>query len=152
MGLEWVPRDDALKNHQVFGDEHFGTEAPCTMFEKKPLVNPGTGEKIDGLYTAWITPNNPAQLNSYTTEMVQGVIAGMHKASMDRSVVATIFTPSATESGTTIRITSRRGEFFPTIAGCVKAATGAGSDDTLILQSTASVDRPPRAAVDHPPK
>jgi len=64
------------------------------MFEKKPLVNPGTGEKVDGLYTAWITLNNPAQLNSYTTEMVKGVIAGMHKASMDRSVVATIFTGS----------------------------------------------------------
>lgn len=92
MALEWVPRDNALKNHQIFGDEHFGTTPPCTMFEKKPLVNPNTGEKIDGLYTVWITLNNPAQLNSYTTEMVKGVIAGMNKASMDRSVVATIFT------------------------------------------------------------
>jgi len=92
MALEWVPRDNVLKDHQIFGDEHFGTEPPCTMFEKKPLVNPNTGEKVDGLYTAWITLNNPAQLNSYTTEMVKGVIAGMHKASMDRAVVATIFT------------------------------------------------------------
>ena len=92
MALDWVPRDNVLKDHQIFGDEHFGTEPPCTMFEKKPLVNPNTGEKIDGLYTAWITLNNPAQLNSYTTKMVKGVIAGMHKASMDRSVVATIFT------------------------------------------------------------
>jgi 6-oxo-cyclohex-1-ene-carbonyl-CoA hydrolase len=92
MALEWVPRDNNLKNHQIFGDEHFGTEPPCTMYEKKPLVNPKTGEKIEGLYTAWVTLNNPAQLNSYTTEMVKGVIAGMGKASMDRSVVATIFT------------------------------------------------------------
>jgi len=92
MALDWVPRDNALKDHQIFGDEHFGTEPPCTMFEKKPLVNPNTGEKVDGLYTTWITLNNPAQLNSYTTKMVKGVIAGMHKASMDRSVVATIFT------------------------------------------------------------
>ena len=92
MALDWVPRDNVLKDHQIFGDEHFGTEPPCTMFEKKPLVNPNTGEKVDGLYTAWITLNNPAQLNSYTTQMVKGVIAGMHKASMDRSVVATIFT------------------------------------------------------------
>jgi len=92
MALDWVPRDNALKDHQIFGDEHFGTEPPCTMFEKKPLVNPNTGEKVDGLYTTWITLNNPAQLNSYTTEMVKGVIAGLHKASMDRSVVATIFT------------------------------------------------------------
>jgi 6-oxo-cyclohex-1-ene-carbonyl-CoA hydrolase len=92
MALDWVPRDNVLKDHQIFGDEHFGTEPPCTIFEKKPLVNPNTGEKVDGLYTAWITLNNPAQLNSYTTQMVKGVIAGMHKASMDRSVVATIFT------------------------------------------------------------
>jgi len=92
MALDWVPRDNVLKDHQIFGDEHFGTEPPCTMFEKKPLVNPNTGEKVDGLYTTWITLNNPAQLNSYTTKMVKGVIAGMHKASMDRSVVATIFT------------------------------------------------------------
>lgn len=92
MALDWVPRDNKLKDHQIFGDEHFGTTPPCTMFEKKPLVNPNTGEKIEGLYTAWITLNNPAQYNSYTTEMVKGVIAGLHKASMDRSVVATIFT------------------------------------------------------------
>jgi 6-oxo-cyclohex-1-ene-carbonyl-CoA hydrolase len=92
MSLEWVPRDNELKDHQVYTDDHFGTEPPCTMFEKKPLVNPATGEKVDGLYNAWITLNNPAQYNSYTTEMVKGVIAGMHKASMDRSIVATIFT------------------------------------------------------------
>ncbi len=92
MALDWVPRDNVLKDHQIFGDEHFGTEPPCTMFEKKPLLNPDTGETVDGLYTAWVTLNNPAQLNSYTTGMVKGVIAGMHRASMDRSVVATIFT------------------------------------------------------------
>ncbi len=92
MALDWIPRDNVLKNHQLFGDEHFGTEPPCTMFEKKPLVNPDTGEVSDGLYTAWITLNNPAQFGSYTTEMVKGVTAGMHKASMDRSIVATIFT------------------------------------------------------------
>ncbi len=92
MTLNWIPRDNTLKNHQIYGDEHFGTEAPCTMFEKKPLIDPTTGKTVDGLYTAWITLNNPAQYGSYTTEMVKGVIAGMHKASMDRSVVATIFT------------------------------------------------------------
>jgi 6-oxo-cyclohex-1-ene-carbonyl-CoA hydrolase len=92
MALDWIPRDNELKDHQVFGDEHFGTEPPCTMFEKRPLVNPDTGEAIDGLYTAWVTLNNPAQYGSYTTEMVKGVTAGMHKASVDRSIVATIFT------------------------------------------------------------
>jgi len=92
MSLDWIPRDNELKNHQLFGDEYFGREPPCTMFEKKPLINPNTSEKVEGLYVAWVTLNNPAQFGSYTTEMVKGVIAGMHKASMDRSVVATIFT------------------------------------------------------------
>ncbi len=92
MALDWLPRDNVLKNHQIFGEEHFGTQPPCTMFEKKPLVDPNTGKVVEGLYTAWVTLNNPAQYGSYTTEMVKGVIAGMHKASMDRSVVATIFT------------------------------------------------------------
>ena len=91
MLLDWFPRDNEAKSHQIYGDEWFGTEAPCTMYEKKPLVNPQTGEVIEGLYNAWITLNNPAQYGSYTTEMIKGVIAGMHKASMERDVVAIIF-------------------------------------------------------------
>jgi 6-oxo-cyclohex-1-ene-carbonyl-CoA hydrolase len=61
------------------------------MFEKKPLLDPD-GNEVEGLYTAWVTLNNPSQYGSYTTEMVKGVIAGMHRASMSRDVVATIFT------------------------------------------------------------
>jgi len=92
MAMDWLPRDNELKDHQLVGDEYFGKEPPCTMYEKKPLVNPQTGETVDGLYTAWVTLNNPAQYNSYTTEMVKGVIAGMKKASAERDVVAIIFT------------------------------------------------------------
>lgn len=91
MLLNWFPRDNEEKSHQLFGEEFFGTEAPCTMYEKKPLINPKTGETIEGLTTAWITLNNPAQFGSYTTQMIKGVIAGMHRASMDRDVVAIIF-------------------------------------------------------------
>jgi 6-oxo-cyclohex-1-ene-carbonyl-CoA hydrolase len=62
------------------------------MYEKKPLINPDSGEKVKDLTTAWITLNNPVQYGSYTTQMIKGVIAGMHKASMDRDAVAIIFT------------------------------------------------------------
>jgi len=92
MLLDWFPRDNEEKSHQLFGDEHFGTEAPCTMYEKKPLINGDTGEAVEGINAAWITLNNPAQYGSYTTQMIKGVIAGMHKASMDRDVAAIIFT------------------------------------------------------------
>jgi len=91
MSLEWLPRDDKLKDHDLWKDEHYGTEPPCTMYELRPVIDP-KGNKVEGLSTAWITLNNPKQYNSYTTEMVKGVIAGFHRASMDPSVVAAIFT------------------------------------------------------------
>ena len=78
-------------DHDLWKDEHFGTKPPCVMFELRPLVNP-QGEIIEGLNSAWVILNNPGQYNSYTTEMVKGVIAGFSRASMDRSVVAAVFT------------------------------------------------------------
>jgi len=89
--LDWLPREDGIKDHGLWGDSHFGTEAPCTMFEKRPLVGPD-GKVVDGLYVGWIILNNPKQYNSYTTEMVKGVIAGFQRASADRSIVAAVFT------------------------------------------------------------
>lgn len=91
MALEWLPRDSNAKDHILMGSEHWGTEAPCTVYEKKPLTSPD-GKIIDGLYVAWIRLNNPKQYNSYTTEMVKGVIAGFSAASQDRTVVAAVFT------------------------------------------------------------
>jgi 6-oxo-cyclohex-1-ene-carbonyl-CoA hydrolase len=91
MALEWLPRDHELKDHDVGGDEFFGKDPPCVVFEKKTIMDP-EGNPVDGLYSAWIWLNNPGQYNSYTTQMVKGVIAGMKRASMDRSVVAIVFT------------------------------------------------------------
>jgi 6-oxocyclohex-1-ene-carbonyl-CoA hydrolase len=91
MALEWLRRDNELKDHQLLGDGHFGTEAPSVIFEKRPVTDP-QGKPVPGLYSAWIILNNPAQYNSYTTEMVKAVIAGFQKASSDRSVVAAVFT------------------------------------------------------------
>jgi 6-oxocyclohex-1-ene-carbonyl-CoA hydrolase len=93
MALEWMPRDNGDKNHLLHGDSHWGADgdAPCVVFEKRPLTDPN-GNEIKGLYTAWIRLNNPKQYNSYTTEMVKGVIAGFENCSLDRSVVAVVFT------------------------------------------------------------
>ncbi len=91
MTLDWLPRDDQLKDHDLWGNEFLGTEPPCTMYELRPMLD-NEGKAASGLYAAWITLNNPAQHNSYTTKMVKGVIAGFHKASMDRRVVAVVFT------------------------------------------------------------
>jgi 6-oxo-cyclohex-1-ene-carbonyl-CoA hydrolase len=91
MALEWMPREDGAKDHLLHTDVHWGTEAPCVVYEKKPLTDP-SGNVMDGLYVSWIRLNNPKQYNSYTTEMVKGVIAGFENASVDRSVVAVVFT------------------------------------------------------------
>jgi 6-oxo-cyclohex-1-ene-carbonyl-CoA hydrolase len=52
------------------------------MYEKKPLTDP-QGNVTPKLFVAWITLNNPKQYNSYTTDMVKGVIAGFENASLD---------------------------------------------------------------------
>jgi 6-oxo-cyclohex-1-ene-carbonyl-CoA hydrolase len=111
MSLEWLPRDNSQKDHILIGSEHWGTEAPCTVYEKKPLVNP-EGKEIPGLYVAWVRLNNPNQYNSYTTEMVKGVIAGFSAASQDRSVVATVFTGTGDKAFCTGGNTKEYAEYY----------------------------------------
>ena len=61
------------------------------IYEKRPARTPA-GQPITGLYHAWITLNNPAQFNSYTTGMVKAVILAFRQASNARDVVCTVFT------------------------------------------------------------
>ncbi|MDT3669144.1 MAG: 6-oxocyclohex-1-ene-1-carbonyl-CoA hydratase [Aromatoleum sp.] len=91
MALDWLPRDNETKDHALLGHEHFGTEAPSVIFEKRPVTDP-QGKQVPGLYSAWIILNNPKQYNSYTTEMVKGIIAGFQRASGDRTVTTVVFT------------------------------------------------------------
>jgi len=67
------------------------TIVPGVILEKRAAHCPG-GRAVDGLYNAWITLDNPQQYNSYTTEMVKGVILAFRKASAMRDVVAVVFT------------------------------------------------------------
>jgi len=64
---------------------------PGVVLERRPARCPG-GRTLDGLFNAWITLDNPKQYNSYTTEMVKGVILAFRKASAMRDVVAVVFT------------------------------------------------------------
>ncbi len=109
--LNWLPREDGVKNHYLWDKEHFSTEAPGVIFEKKPVVDPG-GKPVEDLYTAWITLNNPNQYNSYTTEMVKGVIAGFQRASADTSVVAAIFTGAGDKAFCTGGNTAEYAEYY----------------------------------------
>jgi 6-oxo-cyclohex-1-ene-carbonyl-CoA hydrolase len=62
-------------------------------YELRPIRDPD-GREVAGLFAAWITLDNPEQLNSYTTEMVQGVILAFRRASNARDVAAVVFTGS----------------------------------------------------------
>ncbi|KPK05906.1 MAG: 6-oxocyclohex-1-ene-1-carbonyl-CoA hydrolase [Gemmatimonas sp. SG8_28] len=68
-----------------------GFEFEHILYELKPVHDPA-GQEVAGLCNAWITLNNPKQYNSYTTEAVKEVILAFRQASMDRSVVAVVFT------------------------------------------------------------
>jgi 6-oxo-cyclohex-1-ene-carbonyl-CoA hydrolase len=111
MSLDWLPRDNETKDHGLIGGEHWGTEPPCTVYEKRPLTD-DEGSEVPGLYTAWITLNNPKQYNSYTTQMVKGVIAGFTAASLDRSVVAAVFTGAGDKAFCTGGNTKEYSEYY----------------------------------------
>jgi 6-oxo-cyclohex-1-ene-carbonyl-CoA hydrolase len=83
------------------------------MYEKKPIKDP-QGNTVDGLYSAWLTLNNPRQYNSYTTEMVKAVIAGFHRASADTSVVACVFTAMGDKAFCTGGNTKEYAEYYAT--------------------------------------
>jgi 6-oxo-cyclohex-1-ene-carbonyl-CoA hydrolase len=111
MGLEWVPRDNELKNHALHGETHWSKQAPGVIYEKRPLTDP-EGKPVEDLFVAWIIMNNPQQYNSYTTEMVKGVIAGFENASLDRSVVAVVFTGEGTSAFCTGGNTKEYSEYY----------------------------------------
>jgi 6-oxo-cyclohex-1-ene-carbonyl-CoA hydrolase len=111
MSLNWIPREGGVKDHNLWGMEHFGKEPPCTMYEEKPIYDP-TGKLVEGLSTAWITLNNPAQYNSYTTEMVKGVIAAFQRAQEARNVVAVVFTGAGNNAFCTGGNTKEYSEYY----------------------------------------
>jgi len=111
MALDWMPRDNEMKNHDLHRSPHWGEEAPSVVFEKRPLTDP-QGNTVKDLFVAWIRLNNPKQYNSYTTEMVKGVIAGFDNASTDRSVVAVVFTGTGPYAFCTGGNTKEYSEFY----------------------------------------
>jgi 6-oxo-cyclohex-1-ene-carbonyl-CoA hydrolase len=111
MFLDWLTRDNELKDHYLWKEKEFTESEPGVIYEKKPLLDEH-GNPVEKLYTAWIILNNPAQYNSYTTEMVKGVIAGFQRASADPSVVTAIFTGVGTKAFCTGGNTKEYAEYY----------------------------------------
>jgi 6-oxo-cyclohex-1-ene-carbonyl-CoA hydrolase len=76
-----------LKDHTLTGSHGFKE----IDYQLLPARDPA-GNEVAGLFNAWIVLDNPGQLNSYTTDAVKEVILAFRQASMDRSVVAVVFT------------------------------------------------------------
>jgi len=81
------------------------------LFEKKPAKTPD-GKEVPGLFNAWITLNNPAQFNSYTTEMVKSVILAFRAASNARDVVCVVFTGTGDRAFCTGGNTKEYAEYY----------------------------------------
>ncbi len=81
------------------------------LVEKRPAKR-RDGSVAEGLYNMWITLNNPAQYNSYTTEMVKGVILSFRAASNSRDVNAVIFTGSGDKAFCTGGNTKEYAEYY----------------------------------------
>ncbi len=78
----------------------------------KRCIRDRAGNAIDGIHAIQITLDNPKQHNSYTTEMIKGVIAGMRRASNDRACVAVVFTGSGHKAFCTGGNTKEYAEYY----------------------------------------
>src|SRR5512133_3818575 len=85
--------------------------AATVRFEKRPARRPD-GSEVPGLYNAWITLDNQAQFNSYTTEMVKKVILSFRAATNARDVVAVVFTGAGDKAFCTGGNTKEYAEYY----------------------------------------
>ena len=96
-----------FKNHNLIAD----AAVEGIRIEHIPVFDPG-GETVEGLHATRIVLNNPKQYNSYTTQMVKGVILGMREASNDRACVAVVFTGQGDRAFCTGGNTAEYAEYY----------------------------------------
>jgi 6-oxo-cyclohex-1-ene-carbonyl-CoA hydrolase len=96
-----------LKDHNLVETAEFRH----IRYELRPALDP-QAKAAAGLFNAWIVLDNPSQLNSYTTEAVKEVILAFRRASMDRSVVACVFTATGDQAFCTGGNTREYAEYY----------------------------------------
>jgi 6-oxo-cyclohex-1-ene-carbonyl-CoA hydrolase len=82
-----------MKDHNLV--ENFTPQE--ILVEQRP-VRDRQGKAVSGLHNVWITLNNPAELNSYTTSTAKEVILALREASNDRAAVAVVLTGAGTRA------------------------------------------------------
>ncbi|MBK7398012.1 MAG: 6-oxocyclohex-1-ene-1-carbonyl-CoA hydratase [Myxococcales bacterium] len=78
---------DLVQNHEV---KHI-------RYEQRPVLG-RDGKPVEGLHQVWLTLDNEAQLNSYTTSAVKDMILGLRRASADRRCVNVVITGAGNRS------------------------------------------------------
>jgi len=87
------------------------TATPGLRYDEVPLRD-GSGTAVPGLHVVHLILDNPSQLNSYTTEMIKGVILGLRRASNDRAAVAVVLTGAGTRAFCTGGNTAEYAEYY----------------------------------------
>jgi 6-oxo-cyclohex-1-ene-carbonyl-CoA hydrolase len=95
-----------LKDHRLTPIEY-----TQIRYERRP-VRDAQGREVDGLFNAWIWLDNPSQLNSYTTRALAELILAFREASLDRAVVAVVFTGVGTRAFCTGGNTKEYAEYY----------------------------------------
>jgi 6-oxo-cyclohex-1-ene-carbonyl-CoA hydrolase len=96
-----------FKNHDIVDD----TSKAGVRYEKRPAKRPD-GSVVPGIYNAWITLDNPSQFNSYTTDMVKGVILALRAASNARDVSCIVLTGAGDKAFCTGGNTKEYAEYY----------------------------------------
>jgi 6-oxo-cyclohex-1-ene-carbonyl-CoA hydrolase len=99
------------KDHDLVAEHLRQTVSKNVRYERRPAKDKD-GKPVTGLSNAWITLDNPAQFNSYTTDMVKAVILAFRAASAARDVVAVVFTGSGDKAFCTGGNTKEYAEYY----------------------------------------
>jgi len=108
MGIEPARH---VKDHNLVDEASRARVSGAVRCEKKPARD-RAGDPVEGLFNLWITLDNPAQLNSYTTDMVKAVILAFRAASLARDVVAVVFTGAGSQAFCTGGNTKEYAEYY----------------------------------------
>ena len=96
-----------LKSHTLVPDHEFR----LIRYQLRPARSP-SGHTVEGLFNAWIVIDNPAQMNSYTTDIAKELVLAFRQASMDRRVVCVVFTATGDKSFCTGGNTKEYAEYY----------------------------------------
>ncbi len=82
-----------MKDHNLVDNFH-----PTEIKVEQHPVRDAQGRAAEGLHNIWITLNNPAEMNAYTTTMIKEIILALRQASNDRGTVAVVLTGAGTRA------------------------------------------------------